>query len=138
MLLTYKALKGLAPVYLSELLIPYSPPRLLCSQDAGYLKIPRISRITMGGRAFSYRAPQASSGFRHTLSLNAGSRRIYLANSIAKWSTVLEMVGRRNSAFKNLHETGGPEHASMVPVGFVTTLVTWEVGEVRVLLPLWA
>ena len=56
-LLTYEALKGLAPEYLSELLIPYSPPRLLCSQDAGYLTIPRISRITMGGRAFSYRAP---------------------------------------------------------------------------------
>ena len=46
LLLRYKALKGLAPVYLSELLIPYSP-RLLCSQDAGYLKITRISRITM-------------------------------------------------------------------------------------------
>ena len=46
-------------------------------------------------------------------------------------SIVLEMVGRRNSAFKNIHETGGTEHASTVPVGFVTTLVT---GEVCVLL----
>uniref|UniRef100_A0A0E9SHS4 Uncharacterized protein n=1 Tax=Anguilla anguilla TaxID=7936 RepID=A0A0E9SHS4_ANGAN len=32
-------LKGLAPDYLTELLIPYSPPRLR-SQDAGYVKIP--------------------------------------------------------------------------------------------------
>ena len=57
LLLTYKALKGLAPVYLSELPIPYSPPRLLRSQDTGHLNVPRISIITMGGRAFSYRAP---------------------------------------------------------------------------------
>ena len=103
LLLTYKVLKGLAPVYLSELLIPYSPPRLLL--------IPRISRITMGGRAFSYRAPILWNNLpRHlrasdTLSLNAGSKLIYLANPIAKWSTVLEMVGRYNSAFKNLHES---------------------------------
>ena len=47
LLLTYKALKGLAPVYLSELLIPYSPPRLLCSQDAGYLKNEGIFCVLM-------------------------------------------------------------------------------------------
>ena len=48
LLLTYKALKGLAPEYLSELLIPYSPPRLIRSQDAGNLKIPRISQKLQG------------------------------------------------------------------------------------------
>ncbi len=39
---TYKALNGLAPQYLSELLSHYSPPRPLRSQNSGHLKIPRI------------------------------------------------------------------------------------------------
>ena len=52
-LLTYKALHGLAPTYLSDLVLPYIPTRTLRSQDAGLL----ISKQTAGGRAFSYRAP---------------------------------------------------------------------------------
>ena len=58
LLLTYKALNGLAPQYLSELLVFYDPSRLLRSKDAGYLLVPRIMRATAGGRAFSYKAPQ--------------------------------------------------------------------------------
>ncbi len=44
LLITYKALNGLAPQYLSELL--YSPPHLLRSQNSGHLIIPRISKST--------------------------------------------------------------------------------------------
>ena len=42
---TYKALHGLALTYLSNLVLPYIPT------------VPRISKQTAGGRAFSYRAP---------------------------------------------------------------------------------
>ncbi|XP_072573218.1 uncharacterized protein [Paramormyrops kingsleyae] len=58
LLLTYKALNGLAPDYLNNLLTTYNPPRLLRSQGAGYLLVPRVERSTAGCRAFSYRAPQ--------------------------------------------------------------------------------
>ena len=42
---------------LSDLVLPYIPTRTLRSQDAGLLIVPRISKQTAGGRAFSYRAP---------------------------------------------------------------------------------
>ena len=53
LLLTYKALHGFAPTCLSDLVLPYIPTR----QEAGLLIVPRISKQTAGGRAFSYRAP---------------------------------------------------------------------------------
>ncbi len=56
LLITYKALNGLAPQYLSELLSHYSPPRPLRSQNSGHLIIPRISKSTAGGRSFFYLA----------------------------------------------------------------------------------
>uniref|UniRef100_A0A8K9XAS1 Reverse transcriptase domain-containing protein n=1 Tax=Oncorhynchus mykiss TaxID=8022 RepID=A0A8K9XAS1_ONCMY len=56
LLLTYKALHGLAPTYLSDLVLPYIPTRMLRSQDAGLLIVPSISKQTAGGRAFSYTA----------------------------------------------------------------------------------
>lgn len=40
LLLTYKALNGLAPQYRSELLVFYEPPRLLRSNGAGSLFVP--------------------------------------------------------------------------------------------------
>ncbi len=58
LLITYKALNGLAPQYLSELLSHYSPPRPLRSQNSGHLIIPRISKSTAGGRSFSFLAPK--------------------------------------------------------------------------------
>ncbi len=58
LLITYKALNGLAPQYLSELLSHYSPPRPLRSQNSGLLIIPRISKSTAGGRSFFYLAPK--------------------------------------------------------------------------------
>ena len=53
LLLTYKALHGRAPTYLSDLVLPYIPTRTLWSQDTGLLI---VSKQTAGGRAFSYRA----------------------------------------------------------------------------------
>ncbi len=58
LLITYKALNGLAPLYLSELLSHYSPPRPLQSQNSGHLIISRISKSTAGGRPFFYLAPK--------------------------------------------------------------------------------
>ncbi len=58
LLITYKALNGLAPQYLCELLSHYSPSRLLRSQNSGHLIIRRISKSTAGGRSFSYLAPK--------------------------------------------------------------------------------
>ncbi|KAI5623477.1 hypothetical protein C0J50_17264, partial [Silurus asotus] len=58
LLLTYKALNGLAPQYLSELLYQYDPSHLLRSKGAGYLLVPQIMKTTTGGRSFSYKAPQ--------------------------------------------------------------------------------
>ncbi len=58
LLITYKALNGLAPQYLSELLSNYNPPRPLRSQNSGHLIIPRISKSTAGGRSFFYLAPK--------------------------------------------------------------------------------
>ena len=51
--LTFKALHGLAPLYLNDLPFPYTPSRMLRSQGAGLLVIPRIAKSTIGGRAFS-------------------------------------------------------------------------------------
>ncbi len=57
LLITYKALNGLAPL-MRELLSHYSPSRPLRSQNSGHLIIPRISKSTAGGRSFSYLAPK--------------------------------------------------------------------------------
>ncbi len=58
LLLTYKALNGLAPAYLTSLLSCYNPTRSLRSQNSGLLVVPRITKSTKGGRAFSYLAPK--------------------------------------------------------------------------------
>ncbi len=58
LLLTYKALNGLAPAYLTSLLSRYNPSRSLRSQNSGLLVVPRIAKSTKGGRAFSYLAPK--------------------------------------------------------------------------------
>ncbi|XP_073702519.1 uncharacterized protein [Garra rufa] len=58
LLLTYKALNGLAPAYLTSLLLRYKPSRSLRSQNSGLLVVPRIAKSTKGGRAFSHLAPK--------------------------------------------------------------------------------
>ena len=67
LLITLKALNGLAPQYLSKLLSYYSPPRPLRSQNSGNLIIPRISKSTAGGRSFSYLAPKLWSNLPYTV-----------------------------------------------------------------------
>ena len=57
LLLTFKALHGLAPTYLSALLHPYVPSRKLRSSDSGLLAVPRSRLSSMGGRSFSVAAP---------------------------------------------------------------------------------
>ncbi|KAI4905236.1 hypothetical protein NFI96_030554 [Prochilodus magdalenae] len=52
-----RALNGLAPTYLTELISYYKPSRELRSQSAGSLLVPRINKVTSGSRAFSYKAP---------------------------------------------------------------------------------
>ncbi len=57
LLITYKALNGLAPQYLSEHSSHCSPPRLLQSQNSSHLIILGISKSTAGGRSFFYFVP---------------------------------------------------------------------------------
>ncbi len=54
LMLTYKALHGLAPHYLSQLLSVYTPSRDLRSSDSGLLVIPPTRLRSMGDRAFSF------------------------------------------------------------------------------------
>ncbi len=53
-LLTYKALNGLAPVYLTNLLLRYNPTHSLRLQNSGLLIVPRIAKSTKRGSTFSY------------------------------------------------------------------------------------
>ncbi len=57
-LLTYKALNGLAPLYLTELLKPYETGRCLRSSFNELLAVPRTRYKTKGDRAFAVRAPK--------------------------------------------------------------------------------
>ena len=57
LLLTFKALNSMAPLYLKELIVPYQPTRVLRSQNSGLLVIPKVSKSRVGTRAFSYQAP---------------------------------------------------------------------------------
>ena len=57
LLLTYKALHGLSPSYLKDLIIPYSLSRSLRSSGAGLLSLPKVKKKSAGQRAFAYRAP---------------------------------------------------------------------------------
>ena len=54
--MTHKTVRGLAPSYMSDLIIPYIPPRALCSQNSGLLTVPRVKQESAGCRAFSYQA----------------------------------------------------------------------------------
>ncbi len=54
----YKALAGLGPKYISDLLIAYSPQRALRSSNQFILTVPRCRCKTKGGQAFSAAAPK--------------------------------------------------------------------------------
>ena len=54
--LTYKALDGLAPSYLSEMLVPVTDKSILrqdMSADRGDLTVPRTKNIRYGNRSFA-------------------------------------------------------------------------------------
>ena len=53
LLLVYKCLNGLAPIYLSELLRYSNSPRLLRSSSQNFLAVPRTRLKTYGDRASS-------------------------------------------------------------------------------------
>ena len=53
LLLTFKVLHNLAPLYLSELLTPYSPNQSLRSSNCNLLTVPRTKLSPLGGRSFS-------------------------------------------------------------------------------------
>ncbi len=55
--MTYKALHGLAPGYIKDLLKQYSPARTLRSTDRGLLCKPKMNLKSYGERAFSFAAP---------------------------------------------------------------------------------
>ena len=57
LLITFKALRGSAPNYISELLKPYTTARPLRPSDQDLLLIPRTRLKTRGERAFSSIAP---------------------------------------------------------------------------------
>ena len=58
-LLVYKALNNMAPIYISELLIPKpsSDRWTLRSDDQGLLHIPKTNCKTLGDRSFAHAAP---------------------------------------------------------------------------------
>jgi hypothetical protein len=57
LLTTFKALKGLAPGYIRDLVEPYQPRRALRSMDLSFLRRPRSRTKTFGDRSFAYCAP---------------------------------------------------------------------------------
>jgi len=57
LLLTFKALHGLAPCYLSELLTPYKTERTTRASHENLLQITDTRTKTFGDRAFSWSAP---------------------------------------------------------------------------------
>ncbi len=52
-LFVYKALNNLAPHYLTDLLLPYTPSRTLRSCDLGLLIVPRVKLKNWGDHAFA-------------------------------------------------------------------------------------
>uniref|UniRef100_A0A3P9CEN2 SGNH hydrolase-type esterase domain-containing protein n=1 Tax=Maylandia zebra TaxID=106582 RepID=A0A3P9CEN2_9CICH len=56
LMLVYKALNGLGPKYISDLLTQYEPSRSLRSSGSGLLSVPRV-RTRHGEAAFSFYAP---------------------------------------------------------------------------------
>lgn len=58
LMFVYKALSGLAPKYISDLLHPYSPTRALRSSDQLLLTVPRCRYKSKGDHAFSVRGPK--------------------------------------------------------------------------------
>jgi hypothetical protein len=57
LLITYHALNGLAPLYLTSLLQQYTPTRSLRSAEQHQLFVPKTRLVSAGDRAFAHAAP---------------------------------------------------------------------------------
>ena len=58
LLLTFKALHGLAPIYISEFIEPYNPSHSLRSSTLNYLSVLKSNTATYGDRCFSVATPK--------------------------------------------------------------------------------
>lgn len=81
LLLTYRCLNGLAPAYLSDLLVPYSPSRTLRSSDSNLLSVPKSRTKSYGDRAFKNCAPKL---------WNNLPRQIRLSVTVAEFKSALK------------------------------------------------
>ena len=81
LVLVYKCLHIMAPVYLSELIAIYKPSRNLLSSQNPLLVVPKISTKTYGSRSFQ----AASADLWNTL-----PREIKLSDTLAKFMTKLK------------------------------------------------
>ena len=72
LLLTHKALNGLAPAYISDLLSRYIPARQLRSSTQFLLKVPTSNLKTYGDRAFSVCAPKLWNSLPLNVKLSSG------------------------------------------------------------------
>ena len=57
LILVYKAVHGLAPDYISDLILPYIPTRRLRSEDQHRLVVPTTKLVSFGDRAFAKAGP---------------------------------------------------------------------------------
>ena len=84
--LTYKALLGKAPPYISQLFYLYTPTRPLRSENKNLLRVPRCRLEGYGRRCFAYAAPSIwnplSTPVKRASSIDTfkGSRKTYLFN----------------------------------------------------------
>lgn len=60
--ITYKALRGLAPSYITDLLLPYVPSRTQRSSDTSFLVVPRSRLIHKGDRGEPLQSELLDSG----------------------------------------------------------------------------
>ncbi len=87
-MLAFKALHGIAPQYLADLLTPYTPTCNLQSSQHGLLVVPKTRLRSRGDRAFSTYSPKLWK------SLPADIRD---ANSLAIFKTSLKTFFFRNA-----------------------------------------
>ena len=86
-LLTFKSLNGLAPIYISDHLVPYVPMRTVRSVDGALLVVPRSRQVTKGDRAFAVR-PRVS-GTHYNLRLDR-QHHLPLLNPYWKFSFIVK------------------------------------------------
>ena len=72
-LFVYKALNGMSPSYLKELIVPYTPARRLRSCNKGLLKIPKSRTSSFGDRMFSAAALRLWNSLPDKIRLNNSS-----------------------------------------------------------------